>query len=88
MRRYCQICLRRRGFVVCHLTVVKMREVPATYSLSNVGCAHVDQFVPVVMLGSPLELFKDKLHALLKVQGAKIDAVYATCRQLPNHVGC
>jgi hypothetical protein len=40
------------------------------------------------MVDRPLEPFKDKPYTLLKVQGAKIDAIYAVCRQFSNHVDC
>jgi hypothetical protein len=52
--------------------------------------AHVYQFVPVtiVVIGGPLKVLKDELHALLKVQSAKVDAIYAIFYQFPNHVSC
>lgn len=42
----------------------------------------------IVAVNSPLEPFKNESHALLEVQGAKIDAIYATCCQYPNHADC
>lgn len=40
------------------------------------------------MMDGPLEPFEDESYTLLKVQSAKIDAIYTICCQFLDHIDC